>query len=211
MIREKPFLYFANGEYRVFVPALRQNSTGTSWFGKTPAGTSKSLADFFIVRSGTSAATINAALAQGKDLLVAPGTHHVNQTINVTRPEHRDPGPRPGHVRRGQRRHPAEGRGRRRREGGRHHVRRRCDELAVADGGRRAGSSANNAANPISLHDVFFRIGGPGVGRATNTLIINSNNVIGDHMWLWRADHGAGVGLVGQHGRHRAWSSTATT
>ena len=56
------------------------------------------------------------------------------------------------------------------------------------------GSSANNAANPISLHDVFFRIGGPGVGRATNTLIVNSNNVIGDHMWLWRADHGAGVG-----------------
>jgi hypothetical protein len=56
------------------------------------------------------------------------------------------------------------------------------------------GSNANNAANPISLHDVFFRIGGPGVGKATNTLIINSNNVIGDHMWLWRADHGAGVG-----------------
>ena len=33
-----------------------------------------------------------------------------------------------------------------------------------------AGSTANNAGNPISLHDVFFRIGGPGVGRATNTL-----------------------------------------
>jgi hypothetical protein len=194
VIREKPFLYFANGEYRVFVPALRQNSTGTSWFGKTPAGTSKSLADFFIVRPGTSAATINNALAQGKDLLVTPGTHHINQTITVTRPETvilglglatfaADNG---------------------------------VTALKVADvaGVKVAGimfdagptnspslmevgapgSSANNAANPISLHDVFFRIGGPGVGRATNTLIINSSHVIGDHMWLWRADHGAGVG-----------------
>ncbi len=32
-----------------------------------------------------------------------------------------------------------------------------------------AGSSADHAANPTSLHDVFFRIGGPGVGKATNT------------------------------------------
>jgi hypothetical protein len=57
-----------------------------------------------------------------------------------------------------------------------------------------AGSSANNAANPISLHDVFFRIGGAGVAKATNTLTVNSDYVIGDHMWLWRADHGDGVG-----------------
>ena len=193
-VREKPFLYFANGEYRVFVPALRTNSTGTSWYNKTPAGTSKSLSDFFIVRPGTTAATINNALSQGKDLLVTPGTHHVDQTINVTRPDtvilglglatfFADNG---------------------------------VTALKVADvaGVKVAGimfdagatnsqslmevgapgSNANNAANPISLHDVFFRIGGPGVGKATNTLIINSNHVIGDHMWLWRADHGDGVG-----------------
>ena len=193
-VREKPFLYFANGEYRVFVPALRANSTGTSWYNKTPAGTSKSLSDFFIVRPGTTAATINNALSQGKDLLVTPGTHHVDQTINVTRPDtvilglglatfFADNG---------------------------------VTALKVADvaGVKVAGimfdagatnsqslmevgapgANANNAADPISLHDVFFRIGGPGVGKATNTLIINSNHVIGDHMWLWRADHGDGVG-----------------
>ncbi|HZN70272.1 MAG TPA: sialidase, partial [Micromonosporaceae bacterium] len=57
-----------------------------------------------------------------------------------------------------------------------------------------AGSSANNSANPISLHDVYFRIGGPGVGKATTSLVVNSHHVIGDHMWLWRADHGSGVG-----------------
>ena len=57
-----------------------------------------------------------------------------------------------------------------------------------------AGSSASHAANPTSLHDVFFRIGGAGVGRATTSLVINSHNVIGDHTWIWRADHGSGVG-----------------
>ncbi len=194
VIREKPFLYIANGEYRVFVPALRQNTSGTSWFNKTPAGSSISLADFFIVRPGATAATINAALAQGRHLLVTPGTYHVDQTITVTRPDTvvlglglatfaADNGVTAMKV---------------------------ADVAGVKVAGimfdagptnspslmeiGAPGAGANNAANPISLHDVFFRIGGPGVGRATNTLIVNSNHVIGDHMWLWRADHGDGVG-----------------
>ena len=56
------------------------------------------------------------------------------------------------------------------------------------------GSSANHSANPTSLHDVFFRVGGAAVGKATVSLRINSNNVIGDHLWIWRGDHGDGVG-----------------
>jgi hypothetical protein len=57
-----------------------------------------------------------------------------------------------------------------------------------------SGSSANHAASPTSLHDIFFRIGGAEAGKASVSLKINSNNVIGDHFWLWRADHGSGVG-----------------
>ncbi|MEU7904307.1 hypothetical protein [Actinoplanes sp. NPDC049118] len=41
---------------------------------------------------------------------------------------------------------------------------------------------------------MFVRIGGAGAGRATDSVVVNSNHVIGDHLWLWRADHGAGVG-----------------
>jgi hypothetical protein len=55
------------------------------------------------------------------------------------------------------------------------------------------GSSADHTADPSSLEDVFFRIGGAGVGKATQSLVVNSNEVIGDDMWLWRADHGTGV------------------
>nr|WP_203987765.1 discoidin domain-containing protein [Virgisporangium aurantiacum] len=194
-VREKPFLYVTgSGEYRVFVPALRANSTGTTWFGKTPAGSSISLSDFFVVRPGATAAQINTALAAGKNLLVTPGTHRINETIRVTRPDTVVLGlglatflPENGIV-----------------------AMTVADVAGVKVAGIMfdagpvnspvlmevgpAGSSANNAANPISLHDVFFRIGGAGVAKATNTLTVNSDYVIGDHMWLWRADHGDGVG-----------------
>jgi hypothetical protein len=53
-----------------------------------------------------------------------------------------------------------------------------------------AGSTASHTADPTSLSDVFFRIGGAAVGKATVSLQINSNDVIGDHSWIWRADHG---------------------
>ncbi len=41
---------------------------------------------------------------------------------------------------------------------------------------------------------MFFRIGGAGAGKATTSLVVNSNNTIIDHIWAWRADHGTGVG-----------------
>ncbi|HWY20778.1 MAG TPA: hypothetical protein VNX26_06120 [Candidatus Acidoferrum sp.] len=56
------------------------------------------------------------------------------------------------------------------------------------------GSRARHGKDPITLHDVFFRVGGAGVGRAKVNLRINSNDTLVDHTWIWRADHGAGVG-----------------
>ncbi|MEV4120094.1 discoidin domain-containing protein [Micromonospora sp. NPDC049645] len=191
-VREKPFLYVtSSGEYRVFVPALRSNSTGTSWYNKTPAGSSLSLSQFFVVQPGTSAATINAALAQGKHLLFTPGVHRVTEPIQVNRADTVILGLGLATIQA---------------DNGTVGMR-----VADVDGVKVAGimfeagttnspvlmevgpsgSSASHASNPTSLHDVFFRIGGPHVGKATNTLTVNSDNVIGDHMWLWRADHAA--------------------
>ena len=59
-----------------------------------------------------------------------------------------------------------------------------------------SGSSASHAADPTVLSDVFARIGGATVGKATQTLQVNSANVVGDDLWLWRADHG-NSGTVG--------------
>jgi hypothetical protein len=194
-IREKPFLYLdGSGSYNVFVPALRTNARGTSWSGGNPAGTSISLSQFYVVRPGASVATINAALSQGKHLLITPGVYHLNDTIRVTRPDTVVLGlglatlvPDTGL--------PAV-------------TVSDVDGVKIAgllvDAGATnspvlmdvgpSGSSASHGANPTSLHDVFFRVGGAGAGKATVSLRINSNDVIVDHTWVWRADHGVGVG-----------------
>jgi hypothetical protein len=194
IIREKPFLY-ANqaGNYNVFVPALRSNSAGTTWASGSQPGASLPISQFHIAKPGASAASINAALAQGKDLLFTPGIYRLNETIRVTRPNTVVLGlglatlvPESG-----------------------------ITALSVADvdgvkvGGILIdagtvnspvlmevgpnGSSQDHSANPTSLHDVFIRLGGAAVGRALS-LRINSHNVIGDHLWLWRGDHGSGIG-----------------
>ena len=83
---EKPFLYVDNsGNYNVFVPALKQNSSGVDWAGGNPAGTSLPISQFYITQPGDSAETINAQLAAGKNLIVTPGIYHLDQPLNVTR------------------------------------------------------------------------------------------------------------------------------
>ncbi|WP_084658461.1 malectin [Thermogemmatispora onikobensis] len=195
VIREKPFLYIDQaGNYYVFVPALRSNSQGTTWANGTAAGTSIPLSQFYIAHPGDSVATINNALAQGLNLLFTPGVYQLNGTINITRPNTVVLGlglatlvPQNGVI-------PM--------------TVADVDGVSIAgllfDAGPvnspvllqvgPSGSSQNHAANPTVLSDVFFRIGGAGAGQATQSLVINSNNVIGDDLWLWRADHGSGVG-----------------
>ncbi|WP_078943062.1 RICIN domain-containing protein [Streptomyces aureus] len=193
--REKPFLYVDTaGAWKVFVPAVRTDSSGTSWGSGTPAGTSLPLSDFFVVKPGATAAQMNDALAQGKNLLVTPGVYHLDQTLRVTRADTVVLGLGLATL------VPDNG----------------VTAMTVADvnGVQLAGllidagttnsaqllemgpggSSADHSADPSSLHDVFFRVGGAGVGRATTSLTVNSDDVIGDHLWLWRADHGSGVG-----------------
>lgn len=85
--REKPFLYLDGNDYKVFVPAKRVNARGTSWGnGTAPQGSSIPLSQFYVVKPGASAATINQALTQGLHLLFTPGVYHVDRTIQVNRP-----------------------------------------------------------------------------------------------------------------------------
>ncbi|WP_189225782.1 discoidin domain-containing protein [Saccharothrix coeruleofusca] len=202
VVREKPFLHFENGEYKVFVPALRHNSRGTSWGSGTPAGRSISLAEFFIVKPGTPVATTNAALAQGKHLLLTPGVHRLDDTITVTRPDTVVLGLGLATL------SPDTG--------------RPAMTVSDVDGVKLAGflvdagvvnspvllrigqpgSSADHSANPTSLHDVYLRVGGSQAGKATVSLEVNSANTIIDHTWVWRADHGTGVGWDVNTGRN---------
>jgi hypothetical protein len=49
-----------------------------------------------------------------------------------------------------------------------------------------------NPENPCVLTDIFARVGGSNLDRTVSTdimICIHSGNVVGDNLWLWRADH----------------------
>ncbi|KAG7363773.1 hypothetical protein IV203_027134 [Nitzschia inconspicua] len=52
--------------------------------------------------------------------------------------------------------------------------------------------ASGNSNNPSSIHDLFCFVGGRSLDRnvSVQTMVtIHSNHVIGDNLWLWRADH----------------------
>ena len=198
-IAEKPYLFIdATGNYAVKVPILRKDSSGTDWAaGQTP-GKVIPIGDFFIARADKgrtdTAATINAALAAGKNLILCPGIYHLEDSIKVTRPdtvvlgigyptlipEKGTPAVKIANV-----------------NGvkiGTLLLQASTTDtpslLQVGD----PGDTADHSADPTIIYDIFARVGGAGNGAADSMVTINSNNVIGDNAWLWRADHGAGNG-----------------
>ena len=65
---------------------------------------------------------------------------------------------------------------------------------AGAGAGRGGGSrDPGDPANPTVLSDVFARVGGSDFGdAAAHTMVrLHTGNVVGDNLWLWRADHTA--------------------
>ncbi len=194
--REKPFLVAdQQGAISMVVPAIEKNTAGITWqSGKTP-GRTLPLSSFYIAQAGSdTAATINAALAQGKNLILAPGIYDLTSPLHVTRPDTVVFGLGFATL------HPTRGTA--------------AMTVADADGilvsgllfdagelrsptllevGRGA-SRLRHAANPITLSDIFFRVGGASVGKVGANLVIHANDVLVDHTWIWRADHGKGVG-----------------
>ncbi len=85
--REKPYLYVdAAGRYRVFVPAARTDSSGTTWATGATAGRSIALSHFYVARPSDRVRDINRELARGKHLLLTPGVYDIGSTIEVRRP-----------------------------------------------------------------------------------------------------------------------------
>jgi hypothetical protein len=203
--REKPFLYLdSSGNYNVYVPAVQMNSLGPTWTaGQTP-GRSLPISSFFIARPSDSAAAINLALARGQNLIFTPGVYNINRTLLVTHPDtivlgmglatlESVNGAIPMAV--------ADVKG------------VEISDLIFDAGSTRSlalltigsplGSllpagphGASDPADPTVLSDVYMRIGGAHVGKTIGALVVNSNNVILDNIWSWRADHG-NPGTVG--------------
>jgi len=199
-VREKPFLYVdSNGNYYVYSPSLRINSSGTSWSGANPGpGTSLPISQFLIATPATPLSTINAALSSGQSLILTPGIYQYAGAIDVTQPNTVVLGlgyatlvPQTGTP---------------------------AITVADVDGVQIAGlmfdagpvnspsllqvgvagtnTGVRHASNPTSISDVFFRIGGSTLGTATESLEVDSDDAIIDNTWIWRADHG-NAGTVG--------------
>lgn len=196
IVREKPFLYLdENGEYQVFVPGVRKNAAGVSWSENNMGeGTSVSIDKFYIAKADSdNADTMNQALTEGKNLILTPGLYNIDKPLQVDNANtiilglglatitctNEDTAIKVADV----------------------------DGVSIAGIIAEAGqpgsksliemgsgdSSADHSSNPSWFSDVYVRVGGYSVGSCEKGIVINSNNVIGDHFWLWRADHGAGA------------------
>lgn len=196
IIREKPYLYVqGQGAYFVFVPALQRDIQGPSWSRMPTAGSSIPISDFHIAQPDAStAASINAALSAGQHVLFPPGIYKLDEALRVPKANTIILGLGfPSLV-------PTSG--------------QPAISISDVDGVTIAGliidagplkshclvevgparSSIPHESNPIFLYDLTVRTGGPTAGRNDVAIMINSDNVIGDQLWLWRADHGAGAG-----------------
>jgi hypothetical protein len=200
---EEPFLYTASsGNSDVFVPAVQHNTAGPSWAGGSEAGTSIPLSRFFVASPSTPVPAINAALAQGRDLILTPGVYDLDQAIVVSHPDTVVMGlgfatlvPQRGNA----------------------------AMIVTANTGVKLsglivdagpvnspvllsvgvpGPAAGTAADPDTIQDVFFRIGGAETTpvSATVSLLDNADNSIIDDVWAWRADHGNDVGWTQNKG-----------
>jgi hypothetical protein len=203
VIAEKPYLRIGDGgQLGVAVPALTRDVVGCSWrqTAKHPESW-QSLDKFYIAKPGTdSAATLNSALDSGHHLLLTPGVYHLTEALKITKPDTIVLGLGMATL------HPDQG--------------NEVIDVADVDGVKLAGLILDAGAkespdlvrvgapgslkrhhdDPTCLYDVFCRVGGAGAANVVSAVIINSNDVVGDHAWIWRADHGDGSGWTTSRG-----------
>jgi hypothetical protein len=193
--REKPYLFVdAQGDHNVRVPSAQTNTSGTSWADGMTAGRTIPIGDFFVATPSDSVQTINNQLARGRNLLFTPGIYDVARSISVRRADTVVLGL--GHptltavngavpltvadvpgviiagvtIDAGAVESPV------------------LMEVGKKNGNN--GSKKKDPSNPTTLSDVYFRVGGPHIGKAEVALEVNRDNVLIDHTWVWRADHG---------------------
>jgi hypothetical protein len=201
--REKPYLFADGSGLSVRVPSAARNTSGVSWGGP---GRTIPLSQFFVAKPSDPVWKINAALLLGKNLLLTPGVYDIGQSIHVLRPNQVVLGI--GHATLT--------------------AVNGATPLKVADVpgvivagvtidaglqesknllqvGNRNGLGISSPSNPTTLSDVYFRVGGPHIGKVDTALEVNSDNVLIDHTWVWRGDHGVEGFTEGVNGDTQRW------
>lgn len=201
-IREKPFLaYDRERGFGVYVPGLRTEAVGVDW----DPGSFLPMDSFYIATAEKDTAkTLNRALQEGKHLFLTPGIYEMEEAVIIDREnavilgtglatlrsmkgnacmEIRNVGVTAAGILF---------------DAGPEST--KCllavESAAGENGGAEAASNENSGDNATLLADLFFRVGG---AKGYNTDVdccveICQDGVIGDNFWVWRADHGDGVG-----------------
>ena len=201
VIREKPYLFEEGKKLSLIMPGLKRNSSSIGWSITNESDKIIKADDIFLAYPlRDDAKAINTELAKGKHVLLTPGRYFLKESLKVTKPGTVLMGiglatliPENGNA---------------------------AVEVADVDGVTvsgitidagpvqskelfvmgEPGSSRPHRENPSFLYDIFIRVGGPAEGSAISSMVINSNDVVIDHIWLWRADHGNGVGWTKNKG-----------
>ncbi|CAE7331752.1 unnamed protein product [Symbiodinium pilosum] len=197
---EKPFIFFEEGMYKLRIPEVLNKHAGPEWQTGSTVGFDK----VFVTKATTTAAQINSAISAGKHVVLTPAVYYMDEPIVINHPNTVIlglgfatiiPKQLPAFIGRG------------------------VIEVGNVDGVRLAGvfvqagpldspdftnavgalvrwgkpdePYAGNPSNPGFLYDFIARVGGPDhqpVG-VENLLEIHNGYVIGDNLWLWKADH----------------------
>ncbi|MFD3457822.1 hypothetical protein ACFWVC_37290 [Streptomyces sp. NPDC058691] len=191
--REKPYLFVGtDGAYNVRVPSAQKNSRGVSWADGITPGRTIPIGDFFVATPSDSVHDINKALSQGKNLLLTPGVYDIASTIRIKRADtvvlgigHAtltavdgstpiEVSDVPGTVIAGVTIDAGP----------------KKSPVLLQVGKKPGNNHKSSPDDPTTLSDVYFRVGGPHIGKADVALQVNSDDVLIDHTWVWRADHG---------------------
>lgn len=199
VVAEKPFISInAAGKYFLNIPHVRRDAVGPQL---GPGGMIRvGFEQVYVARSDVdTSATINEKLRAGLHVVLSPGIYRLSGALEVVAsgqvllglglatliPLGRDPAVT---------------------------VASNLDGVRVAGILLEAGPGPTSAllrwgqdayagdpADPGVLSDVFARVGGPSrpyEPQVDAMIVINTGHVIGDNLWLWRADHVDGGGLV---------------
>jgi hypothetical protein len=200
-ISEKPYITInASGKYSLEIPPLKTGSSGSNF--DTTGTISVGFENVYVAAPTDTAAAINIKLAAGLHVVLPPAIYHLDEPLVLSTK---------GQVLLGLglatlvsakqnavvsvgnvdgvrvaglllQAGPAQG---------------TTSAPALLQWGTTTSTFAGDAKSPGFIHDVFARVGGPDGDTsspvAVQTMLhIHNGNVIGDNMWLWRADHADG-------------------
>lgn len=193
VIREKPYIVFTDGGYKITVPKERVNSSGCSWKNADLNVSFIDFEDAYFAKSDTDTAqTINVALEHGKHIVFTPGVYKLSEPLVVESDNTVLLGTGLATLT------PTDGNS--------------CIQIRNGKGATVAGllfdagkkksqslldaGTADGAADKVYVFDCFFRVGGATADETAVDTCLNvyADGSVLDNVWIWRADHGKGVG-----------------